>query len=336
MVYRESWIDVAKAIGIVLVVFGHVVRGLVRANILVEEQWIVLDSMIYSFHMPLFFLLSGVLFQRTLTSKPAPSVVRYKVRTLLYPYVLWSLLQGSVEVVLSKYTNSGISWVDVLTLWDPRAQFWFLYVLFIASLIVLIIFVLSKKISRLLVFFFVLSIFLALFRADFGNAFSLGSLAGNIFYFVGGVLLRDLVSVVSGEKRFFFIAGSVIFLMLQVYAHATGYIYSDYGLMGWLIAIFGILVVCSLSMILGETSFGRTALSEVGKASLVIFLVHILVGSGSRVILQKFFGVESGFSHLLLGVSLGLAIPYYMYKFQTRLRIEWLFYWPARSQVKLS
>ena len=42
-------IDIAKGIGILLVVFGHLTVG--KQNVY---------SFIYSFHMPLFFLLSGL------------------------------------------------------------------------------------------------------------------------------------------------------------------------------------------------------------------------------------------------------------------------------------
>lgn len=51
---RLDWVDVARGIGIIAVVVGHVwTRGPLR------------DAM-YSFHMPLFFLLSGML------SRPHP------------------------------------------------------------------------------------------------------------------------------------------------------------------------------------------------------------------------------------------------------------------------
>ena len=45
---RVNWIDYAKAIAMVLVIFGHIATR----NCL--KDWI------YSFHMPLFFSLSGI------------------------------------------------------------------------------------------------------------------------------------------------------------------------------------------------------------------------------------------------------------------------------------
>ncbi|WP_327753585.1 acyltransferase family protein [Sphingobium sp. SJ10-10] len=73
---RLEWIDVARGIGIVAVVVGHVwTRGALR------------DAM-YSFHMPLFFLLSGLL------SRPQ-QVARFTRRQLasqMRPYVAFLIL----------------------------------------------------------------------------------------------------------------------------------------------------------------------------------------------------------------------------------------------------
>lgn len=49
---RKYWIDVLRALGIILVVLGHVSK---------EPNTVIF---IYAFHMPLFFLLSGFLFNR--------------------------------------------------------------------------------------------------------------------------------------------------------------------------------------------------------------------------------------------------------------------------------
>ncbi len=53
---RIPWVDCAKGIGIFLVVYGHVARGISGSGLVPETfvfQWV--DYLIYSFHMPLFF-----------------------------------------------------------------------------------------------------------------------------------------------------------------------------------------------------------------------------------------------------------------------------------------
>ena len=61
---RNVWVDYAKAIGIILVVYGHVARGVFNAGLPMDEgEFVLVDSIIYSFHMPLFFFLSGLFFR---------------------------------------------------------------------------------------------------------------------------------------------------------------------------------------------------------------------------------------------------------------------------------
>ena len=135
MAQRLPWVDYAKGIGIILVVYGHVARGLVNAGLVANPSFLRwLDGVIYGFHMPLFFLLAGLFFFESIEKRGAWRYVGGKLNTLVYPYMLWSLLQGGVEVLLSAYTNSRTTWSEVLALlWAPRAQFWFLYALFFCS-----------------------------------------------------------------------------------------------------------------------------------------------------------------------------------------------------------
>ena len=125
---RDRWVDYAKGIGILLVVYAHVARGLVSASIGLDDPvWRTIDSVIYTFHMPLFFFLSGLFFYGSLQKRGAQALVLTKVDTILYPYIVWSLLQGTAEVLLSRYTNGNVGLARVLNLLEPRAQFWFLY-----------------------------------------------------------------------------------------------------------------------------------------------------------------------------------------------------------------
>ncbi|WP_298399671.1 acyltransferase family protein [Sphingobium sp.] len=84
--YRLDWVDVARGIGIVAVVVGHVwTRGPLR------------DAM-YSFHMPLFFLLSGML------SRPHPVGVftRRQLVSQMRPYAAFLLLLIVADQIIER------------------------------------------------------------------------------------------------------------------------------------------------------------------------------------------------------------------------------------------
>lgn len=80
---RLNYIDAAKGIGILLVVLGHHIQG--KPELI---HWI------YSFHMPLFFILTGYLEHRNQAdhrqSADLRSYIRKKAAALLWPYYTFS------------------------------------------------------------------------------------------------------------------------------------------------------------------------------------------------------------------------------------------------------
>jgi len=61
---REVWLDGLKGFGILLVILGHVLSGYLDAWTFPEAffSFYPVRTWIYSFHMPLFFLISGYTF----------------------------------------------------------------------------------------------------------------------------------------------------------------------------------------------------------------------------------------------------------------------------------
>ena len=76
---RIPWIDVCRGIAIILVLYGHALAN--------DTQ----RFLIYAFHMPLFFFLSGIVF-RLDKSKHFFSVILKNVRSILLPYFLFAVL----------------------------------------------------------------------------------------------------------------------------------------------------------------------------------------------------------------------------------------------------
>src|SRR5436189_523053 len=69
---RVDWVDYCRGLGIFYVVLGHVLRGLRQGAILGDSPWCqFVDSWLYSFHMPLFFFLSGLFIKRSIRGSVA-------------------------------------------------------------------------------------------------------------------------------------------------------------------------------------------------------------------------------------------------------------------------
>lgn len=86
---RIAWIDNAKGIGILCVLFGHLALN--------EGSNLRLFTWIYSFHMPLFFFLSGL----TYRYKPAKEAIRSRMKSLGIPHLLFSFLTIIKHTILS-------------------------------------------------------------------------------------------------------------------------------------------------------------------------------------------------------------------------------------------
>lgn len=133
---RIHWVDYAKGIGILLVVYGHVILGLHDSKVGMQGLNYELQHLfIYSTHMPLFFFLSG-LFASSWAERDGSLAIRQKIRNLLIPYFIWGTIQGLIMQIFSGQTNSGQGIADILLLpIKPFAQFWFLYDLFFVFLL---------------------------------------------------------------------------------------------------------------------------------------------------------------------------------------------------------
>ena len=329
---RFEWVDYAKAIGILLVVYGHVARGLVSAGLMLDStlhQYI--DSIIYSFHMPLFFFLSGLFLISSFQSKGFSRLLSSKIDTIVYPYILWSLLQGGVEVILSSQTNGSVTTGEVLSLFtSPRAQFWFLYALFlvfIASVVALVVVGV-----RALPVLFILSVALYLWLPRFEFLIDFGYLSVNLVFFLMGAIFQQ-AKIIRFNSGYTLCAILILAIIGQYLFHSAGFTNTNKGIFLLCLSMLSLLTVVSLSEWLSH--FNLSFFAYVGASSMAIYLMHILAGSGIRVILSKLLGVDSLFIHLLFGTLLGVLLPLIALKLINYFKVPYVFSFPiSRLWVK--
>ena len=168
--HRDEGIAIAKALGILLVVIGH--SNAATGNTLGVVEWQdYLYRVIYLFHMPLFFILSGYFFKTESADEPL-QFIQKKVKGLYLPYVKWMLvflllhnlfwylgifgsyLGGELPSRLGKFgLTSGFAnaitfgFADNLSGSPFLGGFWFIPVLFQAAIIVLCITIANKKLQ---------------------------------------------------------------------------------------------------------------------------------------------------------------------------------------------
>jgi polysaccharide biosynthesis protein PslL len=126
---RHRYLDVAKGLGILLVVFGH--------NRIVGPEHPQIFSLIFSFHMPLFIFVSGMTFRNDIA---LPELARRRWYTLLRPY-FFTLLLVSAAFFVVKYRfdlqQLGLTLMKLLYGTGralPWQWLWFLPLLFLINM----------------------------------------------------------------------------------------------------------------------------------------------------------------------------------------------------------
>jgi len=333
---RTEWVDYAKGIGILLVVYGHVARGVHAAGLPIDAAMFKLvDSTIYSFHMPLFFFLSGLYFLASLERHGAIGTVAAKLRTVAWPYLVWSLLQGVVELLLSRFTNGSVTLAEVASLlWQPRAQFWFLYALFFIALLAIPVYRwLPSRWQPAVPAFACLAY---LFAELLPGGVPLNFVIHNAPYFALGAWFGK--HCVGGERehaaRDWLLPAALIAIavMLQWLFHGTLELTYASG-PRWLRLLLALVSVAAMVALCRWLARYRLDwLAALGRASLAIYVMHILAGSGTRIVLQKLFGVETAGLHLLIGSLSGILLPLLALQVIHNLRLGFLLAWP-RSRI---
>jgi fucose 4-O-acetylase-like acetyltransferase len=288
--HRIEYLDIARGIGILLVVLGHNDFGYVSK---------FGHQVIYSFHMPLFFFLSGCFLN---TAMPFHEFAGKRFHSLLKPYLFTIFLIYFMSVSFEKMgfqtalfriakslygTGYYIDWV----------QLWFLPHLFAVSLYAYFVLLALQKINLRLIRWgiLVLSLFVStLFLQEFypfslkalgksyelyGLPFSLDLVLLSGFYFILGSEVRQVTSEKTFENLFVLIVTGAALLSLNYFfdqrIDLNTRLYESFAL-NTLQAVTGILFVLALSRQLELRTTRLAALFKYcGQVSLFILLFHV-------------------------------------------------------------
>lgn len=222
---RTIWIDNMKALGIILVLIGH------------NESSIT--QYIYSFHMPLFFFISGLLFSYN-GEITFIEYVKKKFKSLMIPYfkissilfIIWYTLSGrnqGITVVLKNlfgvaYSQGGGEYMA----WG--IPMWFIPCLFLTNITLFLLLRYKKKYLLHHIFTFsILGYTLGIIRKGMMNngqemlrlPWSFDVMLIGIVFFVAGYLLKDKVEKIK-DKKINIIFSSILFLGAIILSKING------------------------------------------------------------------------------------------------------------------
>jgi acyltransferase len=114
---RLPWIDALKGFGIMLVVFAHYILP------------VALDTYIFSFHMPLFFFISGFLLNFVKYAESATDFIKGRFRSLIVPYFSFALLTCLFYFLLDEAYSPGVASIKFFEADIPYMIYSILYAL---------------------------------------------------------------------------------------------------------------------------------------------------------------------------------------------------------------
>lgn len=317
---RLAWVDYAKGIALILVAYRHVLYGFQRSGLQVHPYLMNANMIFYSFRMPLFFILSGIFITKSLVKRTAGGLMIKKAQDLLWPYLVWAVIQISMQILFSRYTNadrSTKSYEFILTQPDNLDQLWYLFALFNVS----IVYIFLKVYAHLgpwvqliigLVFYYLSTIM---------NTGPQHDLLYYYFFFA----LGDLISAyMLNQKLYRYFSSSYTFIiLLPLFIIANWYFlgheqmqYTSIFLFA-LIALIGcafMLNCCFLLQNWGKLNF----LKIVGFHSLYIYVMHVMLVSFFRTFFVRVFGITSVSFLLPVDLFLGITLSIMIYNLAIR------------------
>ncbi|PWT97808.1 MAG: hypothetical protein C5B52_13260 [Bacteroidetes bacterium] len=340
---RLAWIDYARGIAIILVLYRHVFEGIKQAGINVT-RWMGLEHaniVFFSFRMPLFFIVSGVFMGGSLSKRGIGGFILNKAKLILYPYVLWASLQITLQLVFSKYVNGDRKVSDYLyILYAPREieQFWYLYALFNVTILYALV---KVKLNLKPIYQFILGAVMYylstwLVRHKIETYFIYDILHYYVFFAVGELIAdsirkKETIAILSSWKTVlillpFFCVSQYYFLTANLNSGLARYSFVEENqpTIYALIALTGCTFVVCVCHILQRLEIGKW-LRVVGYHSLYIYVSHVIIIAATRVFLSRALGINYVPLLLILGIISGLFFTILFYQLAMKMGFWWLY-----------
>lgn len=321
---RVPWWDRLKDVAIAFIVAGHV-AGALRFEGRVSGAGLrpVLDGMLLG-ALASFYVAAGAFLPRSSRRSFGKFFVA-KFVTLMVPYVAWTVIQGGTESALARLVTPERSFSSLLaTLWfRPYWQFWFLYVLFLASLFAWLL--AHARLANWMIGLIAVGLHAFIVcdgstarRLDGSTGWGVSDRLFADFIFVaigmiGGQSIARLGEQASALR--WSIVGAAA-LLLWICSERTGVMRGDPFVTG----AFGLIVVAALALLARHVGLVDAAVQRMGRDSIIIFTTHVFIMGGCKVLLTRELPDAPAVVHLVLRVGLAIGLPLIAVEIWRRLR----------------
>ena len=297
---RETYLDIAKGIGIFLVVVGHCIPDASSVNGISSPLMRIIFHVIYSFHMPAFFTVSGfcAMFGDT------DETVNKKAKRLIVPYVFVGLCYAPLKLLLSQFANKPYNIHDLWKMLigiNPDGELWFLYALFVISVIAIIVEGVNSKIILLISLIVTLN-----------NSFLI-IVTNHAFYFFLGAYIRNNTCCLFDKNLKIASLHFIVFVSANLMQKIFGY----YPVGHILTAVSGIYLTLFISELLANIHNKATViLTTLGLYSMDVYILSDIIKIPFRIILWN--KLHLYYVTFFVCTFLSLLLSYYISKLVIR------------------
>lgn len=302
---RSIWLDNTKVFACILVTLGHFVQSMVKSGFLAPADWeFWFNNTIYYFHVPLFFVCSGYLYQRHSRIRGFDSWKNHvlkKAVNLGIPFLVFSLITWLLKALFSSAVNVGNSGLLEALFLVPAPPYWYMYVLFFLFAIIPTF---RNSLTLLTAFAITVICKLTIGFAGKPPVYLLAQLLDNGVWFVGGMALAGTGILKRCRSGLPGLVLAAVFLVLSLFAWKLP-------LQQLVPFVMGILGCAATIMIMKPCFSGRKShpvWAWMAKYTMPVFLMHTIFSAGWRVVLLK-LGVTSAPVHILTGLVVSFAGP---------------------------
>ncbi len=286
---RIKYIDIARCFAIVFIVFGHACSY--------SEHLAVFEKFVYSFHVALFFILSGYLF-KVKENEKFTTFVKNKFLRLMVPYFIWAflflipymILGSNVANTLNKNVSFdfkrsifGIFYgIGTDNLLKQNSPLWFLPALFsmnIAYYFIIKFTSKNKKVKTLMLLPLIIIAYISVYFLKIHLPWGLNTVLNLGIFFYIGYLLKEYN--VLGNKSFLFkwytIISVFIVGLLTCFLNKKAIDYMTYSYGYFTLAILSALCLSFVTIYISMLINKNKVLEYIGKNTLGILIFHKLI-----------------------------------------------------------
>lgn len=327
---RIEWVDYLKAFACFLVVLGHLLQSLQKANLDAHTSiTLFINFFIYLFHMPLFMCMSGFLYcqkNEKFTFEKYKKFEHKKIINLLIPYVTFYLLFIGINMLFARSVNRVRGIEDILNIFNkPMAPYWFLYSLLSIFIVVPLIEKIFKY-NKIRIFICFVFLKILSFLGKTNIYFIDTIMAYAIYFYFGAFVNKESRNKKNKSVTNVFLVIGYVVLSLIYYKYADWCSQIVLQSINLFFAVSGIWICIRIFREINLSYF----LNSFKKYTFQIYLTHTIFAAGVRIFLLK-LNVTNYFLHLIIGLIASLYIPVIMSLISKKIKYTEFFFYPVKT-----